>query len=200
MNDPSFCSKSLAKLNQSKTKIAMCVSFSSILQKHSNWSELRNHISVRFSEMGGKHHVQEIPIRKATCAGRWPAGEKLQHRDRKMQLPLPPFIQLSDCHRVGSGSPGLASTSHVPAGRAGTAVTQIPVWGAKHWRWLSHGHWGARTSPCPTCGQGAAACPQNPGTPWAVPGKRAWERSPMPALKQPPGCVVEQPVLLFQFF
>lgn len=69
----------------------MCVSFPSILQKHSNWSELRNHISVRFSEMGGKHHVQEIPVRKATCAGRWPAGEKLQHRDRKMQLPLPPI-------------------------------------------------------------------------------------------------------------
>lgn len=109
----------MAKLNQSKTKIVMCVSFPSILQKHSNQSELRSRISVRFSEMGGKHHVQEIPIRKATYPGRWPARKNLQCRDRKMQLLLSPFIQLSDCHRVGSGSPGLATTSHLPAGRAG---------------------------------------------------------------------------------
>lgn len=161
MNDPSFCSQSLAKLNQSETKIAMCVSFPSILQKHSNQSELRSRISVRFSEMGGKHHVQEIPIRKATCPGRWPGREKLQCRDRKVQLPLSLFIQLSDCHRVGSGSPVLATTSHLPAGKAGlSSGVGFPM----DTEVLSH-------SPAPPVDRELLAVPKTQGPPGLSQGK-----------------------------
>lgn len=127
----------------------------------------------------------ELAVRNSTGAER-----------ARVNFPLSGFAHLLDCHVAGAGNPGLAATSrtHCKGGKGGGS--QISVWGAEQWGWLSHGHGVPEHPPA------LPACWELPATPetWefhAVMGKRAWERSPMPAQKQPLGCAAAQLVLPF---
>lgn len=183
VNDSCFSSKSPAKLNWSKMKIAIHV-FSLVFKacckiKHSN---CKLKISFLWGSLSGrktKRKQKNLSFRKAHI---WAAGHQKQHqcKEHKKQPPLSQFAQLLDCQWPCCHFP-----NSLQEGQIWLAAKSL-CWGPEQWGWLSHRPWGFPSSP---------ALPKHtkllpvPKAWWwqAVMGKRAWERSAMPPQKKPLG-------------